>query len=156
MKNAFVNGLTKTAIDRIFYLTEIEKEDFFTSLNFLKFQMAGLTERFYYYLLKTNSLQLLKDTDMNKQRMMFTSTMGIIISQINTPSQFKQEMEKLATNHANYGLQDDNINDFIESFNKALNDIFTGPYKERFVEMWNKIIYSKMEYFRFKISLKND
>ena len=151
-KEYCIKKLIILPLETILYLNEDEKEDLFASLNFLKFQIDQVIEKFYYYFLKTDIVELFRQTNMVKQRMMFNTTLGIIISNIDNPILLQEQLDELVVSHMKYGVKPDYIDIFIDSFIKALNDSFSGSNKERYVSLWSKLITLIMDYFRIKLS----
>ena len=143
--------MLKTKIQYILDLTDDEKEDLTTSLDVVKAQMDALVERFYFYFLQTKARDLFKTTDMMKQHIMFNSSIGIIIAHLNHPLLLQEHLDNLILRHSHYGVSAEYTDDFLESFEKALQDIFRDANNKRFIEMWYKLISSVMLYFKTKI-----
>ena len=141
----------KTKTQYILDLTDEEKEELISSLDGIKHRMNELVEKFYFYFLQTKASNLFKTTDMMKQHVMFNSSIGIIIAHINHPLLLQEHLDNLILRHSHYGVSADYIDDFIESFKNALQDIFQDSDDKQFIEMWYKLITSVMSYFKTKI-----
>ena len=139
------------SLQSILNLSDAEKEELMISLDLLKFQMDNLVERFYFYFMKSDAGRLFEKTDMIKQHIMFNSSLGILIAHINHPLLLQQHLDNLVLRHGHYGVKADHINNFIESFKCALQDIFDKSNTKIYVEVWYKLIHSVMQYFKNQI-----
>ena len=142
------------SLQALLNLSEDEKEELLTSLDLLKFQMDNLVEHFYFYLMKTNAGRLFEKTEMMKQHVMFNSSLGILIAHIDHPQLLQQHLDNLIERHSHYGVKSEHVDDFIESFKNALQDIFDDPNdstNKQYIEIWYKLIHSVMIYFKNEI-----
>ena len=132
----------------ILSLTESEKKELLDSIGHLIGKLDSLVKTFYEMFLKTSSGALFQNTNMERQFMMFNSSISIIISHIENPLMLKDHLDYTIKKHLHYGVKADQVDDFIASFYEALKINFPGDLDKHRVEMWYKLINSVMLYFK--------
>ena len=118
------------------------------SLPVINGNMDFFVIRFYYHFLRTKAGLLFKHTNIEKQFKMFNTSLNIIITHIADPTQLEDHVHELVKSHAEYGIIPEHVDYFIDSFMKALKEIFPEEEDQEIVEIWHKIISEIMDYFR--------
>lgn len=110
--------------------------------------MDFLVVRFYAYLLKTKAGILFKNTNLQRQYKMFSTSLNIIITNIVNPPLVAETLDQIIQSHGKYNITNDFIEDFIDSFENALKEIFVEQTDKLILNLWIKIINSIMMYFK--------
>lgn len=132
-------------------ITESEREELANSLDFLQGKLEILVERFYQNFLESKAGILFKNTDMDRQQIMFHQSIGVIITHIQYPEMLELHLNNIIAKHSHYGVLAVHIDDFIDSFYRALKDVFPDEADAHNVELWYKLINSVMLYFKNQI-----
>ena len=104
--------------------------------------------RFYYYFLQTNAGLLFEHTNIEKQYKMFTTALKIILTHNADPTQLEDLLRSLVETHVKYGILTEHVNYFIDSFMKALAEIFSAESDHEIIKIWTKVISEIMFYFK--------
>lgn len=129
-------------------ITEAERKELLVTIDSLRGKLDELIEAFYGYFLKTEAGFLFEHTDMNRQQLMFHSSIGVIITHIEHPYMLEQHLNQTITKHQAYGVTGRHVDLFIESFYKGLKDVFPDVVDKHKVEIWYKLISSVMLFFK--------
>ena len=65
---------------------------------------------------------------MEKQFKMFHSSLGVIISHIEHPAFLEEHLNSIIESHKKYGVKMIHVEGFIDSFMKALSDIYGNEF----------------------------
>ena len=138
-------------METIIILTENERQLLQFSLPVINKNMDFLVVRFYAYLLNTKAGVLFQNTNIQNQHKMFASSLNIIITNIVNPQLVSETLDQIIKRHENYGVTANYIEDFIDSFQNALNEVFSQETDKLILRLWIKIIDSIMMYFKEQI-----
>lgn len=108
--------------------------------------------RFYYYFLRTKAGLLFQHTNIEKQYQMFNSSLNVILTHIADPTLLEDHLQELIKSHVEYGVISEHIDYFIDSFMKALTELFDDESDKAILEVWNKVITDIMIYFKNDLS----
>ena len=133
-------------METIIELNKVDKEQLLSSIPKIAENMDDFVVRFYSYFLKTDAAELFHATELEKQYKMFHSSIGVIISHIEHPVFLEQHLQAIVSNHKNYGVKMIHVEEFVESFMKALADIYAEEF-DTYEHIWRKIIGNIMSYF---------
>lgn len=128
-------------------MAEEDRELFYASLPTIIQNLDFFVLRFYYYFFQTEAFKLFEHVKLNYQYKMFYSSIKTMIGHIETPELLENQLDKLVSVHKAYGVTVEYVDYFINSFNLALNDIFTNREKDEILAVWYKIIIRIMNYF---------
>ena len=129
-------------------LSESEKQLLQFSLPIINKNTEFLVIRFYYHFLQTKAGLLFKNTKMEDQYKMFASSLNAIITHIANPYLLMDNLDVLIQSHVKYGVMEEHIDYFIESFMKALGEVFSNEQDKTILKLWKKLITSIMLYFK--------
>ena len=129
-------------------LSESEKQLLQFSLPIINKNMEFLVIRFYHHFLQTKAGVLFKHTKMEDQYKMFASSLNAIITHIANPYLLTDNLDVLIQSHVTYGVMEDHIDYFIESFMKALGEVFNNEQDKTILKLWKKLITNIMMYFK--------
>ena len=129
-------------------LSESEKQLLQFSLPIINKNTEFLVIRFYYHFLQTKAGLLFKNTKMEDQYKMFASSLNAIITHIANPYLLMDNLDVLIQSHVKYGVMEEHIDYFIESFMKALGEVFNNEQDKTILKLWKKLITSIMLYFK--------
>ena len=101
---------------------------------------------FYSYFLQTPARILFEHTDMENQYKMFHVALTMIISHTDDPFLLENHLKLIVTNHRRFGVKEEYVPYFIDSFLKALKEVNT-ELNEAEIEVWSKIIIEIMNSF---------
>ena len=111
--------------------------------------METFARRFYYYFLQTKAGLLFKQTEKEKQYQMFAVSLKIIFNHINNPPQMVKQLDNLISNHQKYGVMRVHADYFIESFLKALKEVFENQkFDTTISNLWLRVISDILGYFQ--------
>ncbi len=130
----------------IIELSESDKDLLLSSLPIIRKKLDLFVIKFYTYFLKTDSGRLFKKTDMETQYRMFHSSLAIIFTHVENPELLEQHVNHLIKSHGNYGVGIKDVDLFVDSFMKALRDIY-GESFDTYRDIWFKIINEIMTFF---------
>ena len=85
---------------------------------------------------------------MEDQYKMFASSLNAIITHIANPYLLMDNLDVLIQSHVKYGVMEEHIDYFIESFMKALGEVFSNEQDKTILKLWKKLITSIMLYFK--------
>ena len=106
-------------------LSTKEKNLFLLSLPIINRNMDFFVIRFYYYFLRTKAGLLFQHTNIEQQFKMFNSSLNVILTHIADPMQLEDHLQELIKTHVEYGVIAEHVDYFIDSFMKALSEIFS-------------------------------
>ena len=129
-------------------LSSDEKNIFLLSLPIISKNMEFFVIRFYYYFLRTNAGLLFQQTNIENQYKMFNTSLNVILTHIADPTQLEDNLQDLIKTHVGYGVIGEHIDFFIDSFMKALSEIFSDYSSKNLLEIWYKVISEIMFYFK--------
>ena len=129
-------------------LSESEKQLLQFSLPIINKNMEFLVIRFYHHFLQTKAGVLFEHTKMEDQFKMFASSLNAIITHIANPYLLMDNLDVLIQSHVKYGVMEEHIDYFIESFMKALGEVFNNEQDKTILKLWKKLITSIMLYFK--------
>ncbi len=132
----------------MFDLTEHEKQLLHFSLPIINKNMDFLVIRFYHYFLETPAGVLFENTQMEKQYKMFASSLNTLITHIVSPHLLNDNLDKMILTHENYGVMSEHVDMFIDSFMKALREVFNEEKDKLILQLWKKIVTNIMTYFK--------
>ena len=132
-------------------LDEMGKEIFSASLTILNSNLDFFVLRFYYHFLKTKAGDLFLNTKFENQYIMFYSSLEMIINNIENPGLIESHLTTLVKKHKNFGVSVEHIDSFIDSFIKALQDIFIGENCKEVISVWHTVIVQIMTFFEKKL-----
>lgn len=135
----------------MFDLSEHEKQLLHFSLPIINKNMDFLVIRFYHYFLETSAGLLFSNTNMEIQYKMFASSLNTIITHIVSPHLLNDNLDKLIVTHANYGVLSEHIDMFIDSFMKALHEVFNENKDRIILDLWKKLVTTIMDFFKENI-----
>ena len=130
------------------YLTTKEKSIFLNSIPIVKKNIEFFVIRFYYYFLQSKAGLLFQGTNIENQYKILNSSFNFILTQIIDESRLEEQFYKLITTHVEYKVIPEHIDDFIESFKKAFEEIFSDDSEKKYVKVWFKIISEIMLFFK--------
>jgi len=133
-------------MQRILEFSDSDKDLLLTSLPIIRNKLDEFVIKFYTYLLNTDSGRLFKETAMETQYRMFHSSLAIIITHVEHPALLEQHLSHLITSHAKYGVLLTDIDLFINSFMKTLQDIYEDQFY-KYKSIWEKLITEIMNFF---------
>ena len=132
-------------IDR---LSSKEKDLFLLSLPIINRNMDFFVIRFYYYFLRTKAGLLFQHTNIENQFKMFTTSLNVMLTHIADPTQLEDHLHELITSHVEYGVIEEHVDYFIDSFMKALQEIFSYESTHDLLAIWYKVVTEIMLYFK--------
>ena len=138
-------------MESLIVLTESERQLLQFCLPKINNNIDFLISRFYFYFLKTNAGILFKHTKMGQQEKMFASALNAILTNITNPGLLEDTLEEIIAKHRDYGVLQKHIEYFVDSFMKALKDIFNTENDQYILNLWYKIISNIMGYFKDQI-----
>ncbi len=118
--------------------SEIQKIVFQKSLILLNEHLDDLVNHFYRYFLSTKAAELFNLFDMEKQYRMFRVSIAILISHVDNPFMLDKHLRLVVEKHKHYGVTKEHTKLFLNSFNKALKDIFQDH--DEFTRIWSNIM----------------
>lgn len=127
-------------------LSEHDKILILESLPIISANLDLFIVKFYSYLLKTDAGRLFKQTELEKQYRMFHKSLAVIITHIENPQFLQEHVNGLITTHIQYGVSKNDVDYFVESFMKALSDIYANDFIT-YKDAWYSIIVEIMDYF---------
>ena len=104
--------------------------------------------RFYYYFLRTKAGLLFQHTNIEQQFNMFTTSLNLVLTHITNPIQLEDYLQDLIKSHVEYGVIAEHVDYFIDSFMKALTEIFSDESNYELLKIWRKVITKVMQYFK--------
>ena len=125
-----------------------EKNLFLLSLPVINRNMDFFVIRFYYYFLSKKARLLFQDSNIVEQFKMFTTSLNLILTHIADPMQLEDHLLDLIKTHVEYGVIAEHVDYFIDSFMKALTEIFSDESNNKLLEIWYKLITHVMHYFK--------
>lgn len=128
-------------------LSELERKDILESYKIIKKNQDFFVIRFYHYFFQTNAKNLFKDTKMEKQYVMFSKSLDLIISQILNPDKLFNQLKIITKSHTAYGVLVTHSPYFIDSFMQALKEIFTEKKDTDLLNLWSVLLSDLMDYF---------
>jgi hemoglobin-like flavoprotein len=136
----------------VIQLSSAERNIFLSSLPVINKKMDFFVIRFYYYFLRTKAGLLFQHTNIEKQYQMFNSSLNVILTHIADPTLLEDHLQELIKSHVEYGVISEHIDYFIDSFMKALTELFDDESDKAILEVWNKVITDIMIYFKNDLS----
>lgn len=127
-------------------LSQEEKSAILSSLPILSKNMEFFVLRFYFHFLKTKAGVLFQHTQIPKQHKMFNTAFTVIINHITDPVLLEHSIEDLVKSHSKYGIRQDHIDLFINSFMIALQEVFNED-SDHLLNSWHTIIVEIMSFF---------
>ena len=128
-------------------LSEEERKIILSSLPILSKNMEFFVLRFYYHFLMTKAGLLFQHTKIETQHKMFSTALNAIITQIADPALLEHTIDELVKTHSEYGIVQEHIDYFINSFMAALQEVFNED-SDALLNTWHKVIVELMSYFR--------
>lgn len=135
----------------ILNLSDNEKKEILNSVEYIKRNLDFFVIRFYHYFLKTDTKYLFQNTEMNMQFNMFQKSINIMITHIGNPYVLYEHLESLITSHSSYGVLEEHVNYFIDSFMSALKEIFNLESQKNLLNLWMRLVHDIMQYFKKNI-----
>ena len=129
-------------------LSSEENNILLLSLPIISKNMDFFVIRFYYYFLRTNAGLLFQQTNIENQYKMFNTSLNVILTHIADPTQLEDHLQDLIKSHVEYGVIGEHDDFFIDSFMKALSEIFSDYSAKNLLEIWYKVISEIMFYFK--------
>ena len=140
-------------MDTIVKLRDHEKIIFSKSLPILKAKIDFFAMRFYYYYLQSKTGQVYQKTSIQHQYQMFHTSLNMIIQNIDHPAILQEHLASVIHKHAQYKMLITNLDHFIDSFMKSIQDVFPEN-DEELLALWTKIITDIMSYFKDNLDLQ--
>ena len=135
------------------HLTMDEKKTLYVSLPILNKYMDFFVIRFYNYFLKSEAGSLFKDIDIEKQFRMFHRSLNVLVTHLAEPDKVEVYLDILIRNHKTYGVNQEHVDNFTDSFMKALKEIYTEESDEEIITIWYKVVLELMTYFKNNLEL---
>ena len=130
------------------HLSSKEKDLFLLSLPIINRNMDFFVIRFYYYFLRTKAGLSFQHTNIENQFKMFNTSLNVILSHIADSTQLDDYLQELIKAHVEYGVITEHVDYFIDSFMKALTEIFSDESNYELLEIWRKVITKVLQYFK--------
>ena len=128
-------------------LSESERKDLLESFQTVEKNLDFFVHRFYHYFFQTDAKLLFRDTQMEKQFVMFGESLDLIISQLFNPDELSKTLKKITFTHNKHGVRAEHIPYFIDAFMMALKEVLNEKYQENLLDLWSELLISLMEYF---------
>lgn len=135
-------------LESLIVLTESERQLLQFSLPKLNNNLDFLVNNFYKYFLKTDAGILFQHTNMKNQQKMFASSINVITTNIANPQLLGDTLDNLIAKHIDYGVMSKHADDFVNSFMKALGELFNTEKDQQILHLWQKVISNIMDYFK--------
>ena len=130
------------------HLPSTEKNAFLSSLPVISKNLEFFVIRFYFHFLRTKAGLLFQHINIEQQYKMFSSSLNIIITHISDPEQLEGHLYELIETHNDYGVIVEHVDYFIDSFMKALAEIFSNDSDREIIDVWSLAISEIMQYFK--------
>ena len=143
--------LVELSLEILDQLTMDDKKILYLSLPNLNKNLDFFVIRFYYYFLQTKAGVLFKHTDIKRQYRMFHRSLNTLVTHLAEPKQVQEHLNALIMTHQKYGVLPDYVDDFIDSFMKALKEIYTDESDNEILNIWYKVVRELMIYFKKKL-----
>ena len=75
----------------------------------------------------------------------------MILTHIADPTQLEDHLHELISSHAEYGVIEKQVDYFIDSFIKALQEGFSDESIKVLLDIWSKVITEIMTYFKYNL-----
>lgn len=141
-----VTSFSSFTMETLIKLSDRDKNLLLESLPIISTNLDLFVVKFYFYLLKTDARRLFKETELEKQYRMFHRSLAVVISHIENPQFLQTHVNNLITTHIQYGVSKRDVDFFVDSFMKALSDIY-GKDFITYRDAWYSIIIEIMDYF---------
>ena len=140
-------------MESILNLSDDEKYHLNETIKIIKKNLDFFVVRFYEYFLKTEAGILFQNIAMEKQQLMFSTSLNIIFDHITYPLDLGRYLEDIAIRHKEYGVLAGHTNFFIDSFLTALKEVLEGQIVDsKYFDIWIRDISDVLVYFQEKIS----
>ena len=132
-------------------LSESERETLIDTYRNIKKHLDFFVVRFYHYFFQTDAKFFFKNTKMEDQFRMFSESLDLLISQVLYPNELFTNLKKLAIIHSRFGIKEEHISYFKDSFLLALKEIFNERENEEILDLWSVLLIDLMDYFRYEM-----
>ena len=130
-----------------FLLTNDEKQELNSSLCLIADNMEQLVVHFYQNFLHEKNLKLIKQNTNESLINMFSSSLSMIISQIEHPFSIQEYFRILLMKHPDFITMMEDKNLFQQSLMNALIDVFGVNYSERLGNLWYRAVSNYINEF---------
>ena len=136
-------------LESFILVTDEDKEVFYSSIPIIRQNLDFFVIKFYSYFLQTKAGILFRNTKLESQYKMFHASLSLIINHLDDPEFVSKHIDSIIESHQKFGIKQDHVPYFIDSFNKALRDIFStsSNANNNYLVRWEKIIVEIMAYF---------
>ncbi len=119
--------------------------------SFLTEKIDFLVRRFYNHILQTEASSLFYFTNMESLYNSFHSTVQMIVTLLNNPTELITKVDSIVLAHSHLKLKNEYINDFTNSLIRAFYDIFEYCIPEQQLELYSRFISELMNLFKEKM-----